>query len=98
MFPAFRAEGDAKEAILKKVAEEKAPVTLKYLARLLEKRGGEHFAGNEVLSNYHFKPLSKCARNRWPYDARFHAMFRHLWHKTHGIKRSWQVGIGYHRR
>ena len=34
-----------------KVSAEAAPKTLKYLARLLEQRGGEHFAGNEV--NFH---------------------------------------------
>ena len=49
MFPAFKAGSDEKKKeVLDKVAKEAAPKTLKYLARLLEQRGGDYFAGNEV--------------------------------------------------
>ena len=49
MLPAFKAEnGDKKKEIMEKVASEAAPKTFKYLTNLLEQRGGEHFAGNEV--------------------------------------------------
>ena len=51
MLPAFKAEnGDKKKEIMEKVASEAAPKTFKYLANLLEARGGENFAGNEVYS------------------------------------------------
>ena len=49
MFPAFKAGSEEKKKeVLDKVAKEAAPKTLKYLARLLEQRGGDYFAGNEV--------------------------------------------------
>ena len=49
MFPAFKAGSEEKKKeVLDKVAKEAAPKTLKYLARLLEQRGGDYFAGKEV--------------------------------------------------
>jgi len=49
MFPAFKAGSEEKKKeVLDKVAKEAAPKTLKYLARLLEQRGGDYFAGNEL--------------------------------------------------
>jgi hypothetical protein len=49
MFPAFKAGNEEKKKeILDKVAKEAAPKTFMYLARLLEQRGGDYFAGNEV--------------------------------------------------
>ena len=50
IFPGFRAEDEEKKKeILKKVGEEAAPKILTSLTKLLENRGGEHFAGNEVI-------------------------------------------------
>jgi len=49
IFPGFRAEDEEKKKeILKKVGEEAAPKILTSLTKLLENRGGEHFAGNEL--------------------------------------------------
>ena len=61
MFPAFKAGSDEKKKeVLDKVAKEAAPKTLKYLARLLEQRGGDYFAGNEVNLKCNLWPFCVC--------------------------------------